>query len=276
MCSSDLFDPVQILEETAALFAESAQRKGLKVKVAWHGPESAGYWGDPIRLRQMLSNLASNAVKFTDAGHIRIEASETERDAEHAVLEFRVSDSGAGVPPDKQSMLFRPFTQVDDSSTRKFGGTGLGLSIVRSLAQMMGGDVGVQSAEGQGARFWFRIRAAVVAEGSGARSAGRVTAAQVAADPVSNVAYSRPIPAGADVRPLEAGRVVPLVQEVEVLLERRKFRAVSRFQALQAQVAGTGVSEDFEAIGRLVADFRFEEALGRLRHLASAHGWIAG
>jgi len=279
-----LFDPVQILEETAALFAESAQRKGLKIEVGWHGPESAGYWGDPVRLRQMLSNLASNAVKFTDAGCIRIEASESERDAAQAVLEFRVSDSGAGVPPHKQSMLFQPFTQVDDSSTRKFGGTGLGLSIVRSLAQMMGGDVGVQSAEGQGSRFWFRIRAAVMAEGFGARSAGReiaagrgsMTAAQVAADPVSNVANSRPIPAGADVRPLETGRVVPLVREVEVLLERRKFRAVSRFQALQAQVAGTGVSADFEAIGRLVADFRFEEALGRLRHLASAHGWIAG
>ncbi len=291
-----LFDPLQILQETAALFAESAQRKGLKVEVAWHGPESAGYWGDPIRLRQMLSNLASNAVKFTDAGYVRIEACETERDAEQAVLEFRVSDSGAGVPPDKQSMLFRPFTQVDGSSTRKFGGTGLGLSIVRSLAQMMGGDVGVQSADGQGSRFWFRVRAAVMAESAGAHSAGRVTAVRAAAGPVSNVADSLSNPAGeiaakacgtgtetacaqpsgADVRPLETGRLVPMMQEIQVLLERRKFRAVSRFHALQALVAGTGVSADFEAIGRLVAEFRFEEALGRLRQIAIAQGWNAG
>ena len=283
-----LFDPLQIMEETSALFAESENQKGLRVEVAWRGPECAGYWGDPIRLRQMLSNLASNAVKFTDAGYIRIEGTEVERNAGQAALEFSVSDSGVGVPQDKQSMLFQPFTQVDGSSTRRFGGTGLGLSIVRSLAQMMGGEVGVETGDGEGSRFWFRIRADVMAEGVDARpregaagpvakvedaDAGEVTAAMTRGTQAED---TREKTSGERVRPLEIDHVVPLVKEIELLLEGRKFRAVGRFQALQARVAGTGVSAEFEPIGRLVADFRFEDALTGLRRIASAHGWNAG
>jgi len=297
-----LFDPLQILEETAALFAESAHQKGLRVEVAWRGPECAGYWGDPIRLRQMLSNLASNAVKFTDAGYIRIEGTEVERNSGQAALEFGVSDSGVGVPQDKQSMLFQPFTQVDGSSTRRFGGTGLGLSIVRSLAQMMGGEVGVETKDGEGSRFWFRIRADVMAEGVDARpregaaerrngftaqaAAGSLAKAEdsradagdvtVATSRGTETENTREKTSGTGVRPLQIDHVVPLVKEIELLLEGRKFRAVGRFQALQARVAGTGVSAELEPIARLVADFRFEDALSGLRRIASAHGWNAG
>jgi CheY-like chemotaxis protein len=149
--------PKQILEQTLALFAESAQAKGLKIETDWRG-SSASYLGDPHRLAQMLSNMTSNAIKFTSHGGIRIEAREVEGNGPGVTLEFAVSDSGMGIALDKQDFLFQRFSQLDSSITRSFGGTGLGLSIVRTLAHLMGGEVGVQSQVGQGSRFWFRIR----------------------------------------------------------------------------------------------------------------------
>ncbi|MBI2307401.1 MAG: response regulator [Rhodocyclales bacterium] len=157
------FDPAQLLRETETLFAESAARKGLRLHARWHGPAGQHYRGDPTRLRQMLANLVSNAVKFTPQGGIRIEARETTRDGGAAELEFRVADTGIGIAADKLRLLFQPFSQADSSTTRRFGGSGLGLSIVRSLAQLMGGDVGVDSRPGNGSRFWFRIRAGLAA-----------------------------------------------------------------------------------------------------------------
>ncbi len=163
--SQSPFDPAQILEECAKLFAEMSQSKALTVDAIWRGQAQASYLSDPARLRQMLSNLVSNAIKFTPKGYIHIEAKEIERTANHALLEFSVSDSGIGIPLEKQSILFKPFSQVDSTNTRQYGGTGLGLSIVSSLARLMGGDVGVSSEAGKGARFWFRIRADLVEHG---------------------------------------------------------------------------------------------------------------
>jgi CheY-like chemotaxis protein len=114
--------------------------------------------GDPHRLRQMISNLVGNAIKFTRQGHIRIEASEISANEDGALLEFAVSDSGVGIAAEKQSLLFQSFTQADTSTTREYGGSGLGLSIVRKLAELMGGGVGLQSEPGQGSRFWFQVR----------------------------------------------------------------------------------------------------------------------
>ncbi|HEY6896568.1 MAG TPA: ATP-binding protein, partial [Rhodocyclaceae bacterium] len=155
-------DPRQIVEETAELFAETAAAAGLRIDLAWRGPEGQLYQADPIRLRQMLSNLVGNAIKFTGQGFVRIEAAERERQGNTAILEFAVTDSGIGIPVDKQDLLFKAFSQVDSSTTREYGGTGLGLSIVRSLARMMGGDVGLESREGKGARFWFHVRAEIL------------------------------------------------------------------------------------------------------------------
>jgi len=157
-------EPRQVVEEMTALFAELAQSKGLKLESAWRGQQNQCYAIDPIRLRQMLSNLLSNGIKFTAQGFVRLEASEPERLGGQAILEFAVTDSGIGIPQDKQALLFHRFAQADSSTTREYGGTGLGLSIVRSLAKLMGGDVGVDSEAGKGARFWFRIRADVLSE----------------------------------------------------------------------------------------------------------------
>ncbi len=155
------FDPAQIIEETVTLFADAARSKDLLIDCRWSGPKQR-YWADPTRLRQMLANLLSNAIKFTDQGQVRIAASEQQRDGNEAQLIFAVSDTGIGIPQEKQDLLFQAFSQADASTTRRYGGSGLGLSIVRSLARLMGGDAGVDSELGQGARFWFSIRASVV------------------------------------------------------------------------------------------------------------------
>ncbi|WP_337193813.1 ATP-binding protein [Malikia spinosa] len=115
------------------------------------------YRGDPHRLRQMATNLITNAIKFTEQGSVIIEASEHDAQGGKTLLKFAVTDTGIGVPPDRLPHLFQAFSQADSSMTRKYGGTGLGLSIVRSLAQLMGGTVGVESQPGQGSCFWFQV-----------------------------------------------------------------------------------------------------------------------
>ncbi len=156
------FEPGQIIGEVRGLFAEIARGKGLRIETDWSRAPRR-YVGDPHRLRQMLSNLVGNAVKFTAQGQIRIEASEIRCNEGTAVLEFSVADSGIGIAPSEQRLLFQPFSQADSSITRSYGGSGLGLSIVASFARLMGGDVGVESEAGHGSRFWFRIRAGLAA-----------------------------------------------------------------------------------------------------------------
>jgi PAS domain S-box-containing protein len=155
-------DPAQVLQEVATLFAEAAQRKGLALYVEWQSLPHHCYSIDALRLRQMLTNLLNNAIKFTSRGQIRLSVCELERQGAQARLRIDVSDTGIGIAPDRQAALFQPFSQVDSSSTRRFGGTGLGLSIVASLARLMHGEVGVDSVEGQGTHFWFTLVADVL------------------------------------------------------------------------------------------------------------------
>jgi len=169
------FEPNQIVLDTQALFGEAAAQKNLKIESVCHASTGQRYQGDPHRLRQMLSNLVGNAIKFTDQGQVYIEVRELERagTGADAVLEFSVSDTGVGVAKDKQSLLFERFSQADNSTTRQYGGSGLGLSIVKRLARMMGGDAGVDSEPGEGSRFWFRIHAGLLAAGEVGSDAGR-------------------------------------------------------------------------------------------------------
>ena len=151
-------EPAQIMAQVRALYAPTASAKGLCVDFDWQGPLLTSCLGDPHRVTQMLSNLVGNAIKFTNQGSIRIEGRDLEGGEERQVLEFSVTDTGVGIPEDKLDLLFQTFSQVDDAPTRSYGGSGLGLSIVRKLAELMGGEVGVESKVGQGSRFWFRIR----------------------------------------------------------------------------------------------------------------------
>lgn len=151
------FKPGVLIEEVATLFRSVASQKNLTLEARWKGNPDARYTGDVIRIRQMLSNLISNAIKFTDQGGIVIEAVETAHAGSMSTLEFSVNDTGIGIDPEKIPLLFEPFTQIDGSSVRKFGGAGLGLSIVRRMARMMGGGTGVESKVGEGSRFWFQV-----------------------------------------------------------------------------------------------------------------------
>jgi signal transduction histidine kinase/CheY-like chemotaxis protein/HPt (histidine-containing phosphotransfer) domain-containing protein len=147
------FELEEVLDEVADLLEESALRKGLEL-VCLLDPDLPTTWGgDPGRLRQVLTNLVGNALKFTERGEVVVEV---RRDAAHPErVRFEVRDTGIGMSPETLSRLFRSFSQGDHSTTRKYGGTGLGLAICKQLVELMGGEIGVESALGRGSRFWF-------------------------------------------------------------------------------------------------------------------------
>jgi len=152
------FNLRDVVEEVSRLISIQADTKGLEV-IAHLDPALPEHAiGDPSRLRQILFNLGGNAVKFTVTGEVAIEVKLLGQDSAGALVKFEVRDTGIGIPADRLSALFAPFTQVDVSTTRRFGGTGLGLSIVKRLAQLMGGESGVESREGTGSTFWFTAR----------------------------------------------------------------------------------------------------------------------
>lgn len=147
------FDLRSCLEEVADLFAPTAHAKGLELAVLMP-PEVPRYLrGDASRLRQILNNLVSNAIKFTHRGEVVIQAEVLQETATHVHLRLSVRDTGIGIPAAAQSKLFQPFSQVDASTTRKYGGTGLGLAICKQLTELMGGTISLQSQEGQGSTF---------------------------------------------------------------------------------------------------------------------------
>jgi CheY-like chemotaxis protein len=159
---SEPCDVVALTHDVTTLFFQAAQQKSLRIDSQWLGQPDGLFRTDPIRLRQMLSNLVSNAIKFTESGFVHIVGQVVERNGAEAILEFSVSDSGIGIAADKIDLLFKRFSQVDASHTRSFEGTGLGLSIIEGLAKRMGGSVGVESQTGVGSRFWFRIQVVVL------------------------------------------------------------------------------------------------------------------
>jgi signal transduction histidine kinase/FixJ family two-component response regulator len=152
------FSPENIVREAARLMREAAAAKGLRLETVVGGGVPVIAKGDPNRMRQVLLNLISNAIKFTAAGGIKITAHLAERSADCYTIRCEVSDTGIGIPEERQERLFQPFTQADSSTTRKFGGTGLGLAICRRLVQAMGGEMGVISQPAQESTFHFTIR----------------------------------------------------------------------------------------------------------------------
>lgn len=151
------FDLRLLLDDFAAIMAVKAGDKGLEFICAALPDVPVRFIGDPDRIRQILTNLAGNAVKFTHKGEVAVYVSLLRETDEEALVRFSVKDTGIGIPREKLDRLFRSFTQVDASMTRKYGGTGLGLAISRQLVELMSGEIGVNSQSGIGSEFWFTL-----------------------------------------------------------------------------------------------------------------------
>jgi signal transduction histidine kinase/ActR/RegA family two-component response regulator len=157
------FEVRDLLADVAHLVAIEARVKNLGVTAQADPAVPMRVIADAGRLRQILINLCGNAVKFTQQGEVLLNVEVTAQDDEGMTLRFSVKDTGVGIPADRLHRLFNPFSQVDASTTRLYGGTGLGLSIVRRLAEVMGGEAGVESREGVGSTFWVTVRAGISA-----------------------------------------------------------------------------------------------------------------
>ncbi len=147
----------ELVESVVAMMAKSAERRGLELDYRIAADLPMVVRGDPIRLRQVLTNLVSNAIKFTPRGSVVVEAACRGRDRKHVEVIFTIKDSGVGISEEVQARLFHSFNQADASTTRKHGGTGLGLVISRRLVELMDGKIGVRSAVGKGSVFWFVV-----------------------------------------------------------------------------------------------------------------------
>jgi signal transduction histidine kinase/CheY-like chemotaxis protein len=164
------FDLRRTLEEVLELFAARAKAKDLELVLVLDPTVPVRLQGDPGRLRQILANLLGNAVKFTHAGEVRLHVDVRQARTDGVVLRFQVADTGIGIAEAARKRLFTPFTQVDNSTSRRYGGTGLGLAICAQLSALMGGEIGVDSEEGAGSTFWFTaaFRVQPAASGPGA------------------------------------------------------------------------------------------------------------
>ncbi len=149
------FDLNQVINDAMDLVTLEAHKKSLEVISYIHSGVPLKLIGDPVRLRQIIVNLFNNAVKFTYRGEILVTVSPVKKTPKFVTIKVQVKDTGIGIPEEKLNRLFKGFTQVDSSTTRKFGGTGLGLSISKNLTAMMNGKIGVKSQQGKGSNFWF-------------------------------------------------------------------------------------------------------------------------
>ncbi|MCH7979616.1 MAG: DUF3365 domain-containing protein, partial [Acidobacteria bacterium] len=151
------FDLHLAVHEISELLAPHAQEKGIDLMVRYAPDAPRHFLGDIGRIRQVLFNLVGNAVKFTEHGYVFLNVTCEQQSLEKATLRFLVEDTGIGIPESKRKLIFNKFTQADASTARRYGGTGLGLALSRRLAELMGGNMGVNSRDGEGSTFWFTL-----------------------------------------------------------------------------------------------------------------------
>lgn len=231
--SATEFDPASVIQAAVDLLAPAAKGKALPLNLYIDPALPARLIGDPVRLRQILVNLLSNALKFTEAGGVEVGACLDKTAADRPILHLSVTDTGIGLSESAVEKLFQPFVQLDGSTTRKYGGTGLGLSISRHLAEAMGGQIGVRSQEGVGSTFWCALPF---------QSAGPE---RQEIEPAVAAAQGSGRQAGAP-----AGRARPLVLIVEdnLALQELARRQIVKL-GFQAEVVGTG-EQAVEAVGK--------------------------
>lgn len=265
------FSPRALLAEVGELFAKPCASKGLGLLIATELSPDCLFLGDAQRLRQMLVNLVNNAIKFTAQGRIAVACALVPSHDGRNCLAFSVSDSGIGIPPDKLEKLFQPFSQVDGSTTRQYGGSGLGLSIVRRLAELMNGEVGVESTPGLGSRFWFQVCLPVV---EAAEEQGTAGGDGFSAEPSGQHSSRHLLSSGDD----GIARFIAGANQLLPQIEDGMFDAVPAFAALAAELAGTEQVPEVEAIRQLLEACEFAAAAVRLRRLLAGltHLGVAG
>jgi two-component system, sensor histidine kinase and response regulator len=172
-------DLQSVVEDVTSVLAERAAGKGLELVCTVDAQLPSTLRGDPGRLRQIIMNLAGNAIKFTTRGEVVISIRQAERCGDSVGIRCEVTDTGIGIPKHVAKQLFAPFAQADASTTRRFGGTGLGLAISKQLSELMGGSIGVRSQEGVGSTFWFTARLAIAAAPAATAAAPDLTGVRV-------------------------------------------------------------------------------------------------
>jgi signal transduction histidine kinase/CheY-like chemotaxis protein len=168
-----VFGLPEVMDGAVRLFAEKAEKKGIELVCQVAEDVPVELRGDPNRLRQILLNLVGNALKFTEHGEVVVRCGCQQSTDGWAVLRFEVQDTGCGIAPEQQGLIFEAFAQADSSMARTHGGTGLGLAICRQLCELMGGQIGVQSTPGRGSTFWFTVRLQQIVEPSPTRAPDR-------------------------------------------------------------------------------------------------------
>jgi len=262
--SPSSFSPCDLIKELEFLFNDSAKQKKLQLKTECLIIGDQLYVADNQRLRQMLSNLISNAIKFTEHGWVKVTVNELSRENHNAILEFSVQDTGIGVPDGKQSLLFKPFSQVDNSRTRHFGGTGLGLSIVQQLSELMAGEIGFESKPKYGSRFWFRITAGIVNRVENPSNDHTITSPiKVAEQMEIGVASNR-------FSPQKQQQIKTLLEELDHLLSENMFSAIGRFKVLKSLLNESNLFDELIPLEGLVNSMEFEQARDYLKQLAIA------
>jgi two-component system sensor histidine kinase/response regulator len=151
------FNLHEVIENVTQMLGEAAEKKKIELICGVGDGVPRTVCGDPMRLRQVVLNLVTNAIKFTETGEVVVNAALLEQNETHSLVKITVKDSGIGIPKERIARLFKSFSQVDASTTRKFGGTGLGLAISQRIVEMMGGQIGVDSEEGKGSTFWIKL-----------------------------------------------------------------------------------------------------------------------
>ena len=152
------FNLTTVVEQVAEMVSPRAHGRGLEFACCVDEGVHKHLFGDSDRLRQIITNLTTNAIKFTEKGEVVIRVTPDADDPTGCLIRFAISDTGIGIPPDRMNRLFQSFSQIDASTTRKYGGTGLGLAICKRLANLMGGEIGVESTHGKGSTFWFTAK----------------------------------------------------------------------------------------------------------------------
>jgi hypothetical protein len=257
-----------LCDEMVLMFSSTAHHKGLTFHIE---PLPATLptvvEGDPIRIKQMLINLLGNAIKFTEQGTVQLVIQSIQSLNHEEKLRFSVRDTGIGITSEQQDKLFKPFSQADASTTRKYGGTGLGLSIVRQLAELMGGQAGIDDPHGHGSTFWFEIPLKVSTIPAPIHAVETVHTVHTVhvVDAVDVVI--KPSTSKIALSDAELERVQPLIAELECMLDENRMDALLLSRTIETALKGTLAEILYQGVSQRIGRLQYAEARAELATL---------